>query len=145
MTRQELLELCLDATAWLDVCDRDDAAVLADRVIDRLVEALRADASLPRRARSDWWARLSGLRQRVKDDVTEMFEGCANYDAVIRALADALLEQQAQRRRRGRQRARQRNQAQTAKVGFAPCESLLRDEFADVMREAAAEREQSNA
>jgi hypothetical protein len=63
--------------------DRKDAAALADRVIDSLIDSLRRNPTLPTRSHSEWDLLLADQRQRTAEQIAATIDGHVDLDEVL--------------------------------------------------------------
>jgi hypothetical protein len=74
----------------LPTLDRRDAAILADRIIDVIIEALQRDRALPGRTTADWTIALASTRHRVAELIVRRLVGRINRDEALAALDEVL-------------------------------------------------------
>ena len=62
---KELRDACFEATMWVHVLRREDAAWAIEVVLDQVIATLRRDASIPKRS-SEQWALALRRRPRAR-------------------------------------------------------------------------------
>ncbi len=66
--------------------NKRDAASLADRIIDGVIDALRRDPAIPPRSFADWSLVLADLRPRVAEQIDDVIGGHVNREKVLTTL-----------------------------------------------------------
>jgi hypothetical protein len=89
-THDELIERIWDATTYIDVADRGDAAALADEIIDVIIKHLRADPSIPRRTCDDWTNQLADLRASIERRIAELCDGRVSLQDMIEVIVEEI-------------------------------------------------------
>ena len=69
---------------------RGDAAELADRIVDDLIDALRRNPTMPARSHDEWALLLAEQRVRTADQIAELVDGCVGLDEVLNTLIEAV-------------------------------------------------------
>jgi hypothetical protein len=62
---------------------RGDAAALADRVVDGLIDSLRRTPALPARSHSEWELLLADQRRRTAEQIAEIIDGHVDLEEVL--------------------------------------------------------------
>ena len=70
--------------------NRGDAAALADRVVDSLIDALRRNPAMPARSHDDWSLLLAEQRVRTADQIAELIDGCVGLDEVLNTIVNTI-------------------------------------------------------
>lgn len=63
--------------------NKRDAAALADKIIDAVIDALRRDPAIPSRTFAAWSLQMADLRARVAEQITAEIEGRVDLDEVL--------------------------------------------------------------
>jgi hypothetical protein len=63
--------------------DRKDAAALADRIVDNLIDSLRRNPALPARTYSEWDLLFADQRQRTAEQIAAIIAGHVDLDEVL--------------------------------------------------------------
>jgi hypothetical protein len=80
----------LNAISCVDVNESADAAAVADKVIDRVIVALRRDQRIPKLGRIEFELLLGDARLDIERDIADVIEGTVNLDDVEQAVTEAL-------------------------------------------------------
>jgi hypothetical protein len=63
--------------------DRKDAAALADRIIEGLIDSLRRNPTLPARSYAEWELLFAPTRARAAEQIAATIDGHVDLDEVL--------------------------------------------------------------
>jgi hypothetical protein len=92
--RVRIMDACLGAVTWIEELDRADAAWAVELVIDAVIDALREDASIPRRTLDEWTLFFADVRAGAEDELALELNGKADLQEVVDAIVDELVEEE---------------------------------------------------
>jgi hypothetical protein len=70
--------------------NKRDAAWLADRIIDGMIDALRRDPAIPPRSFAEWSLALADLRLRLSEQLADEMIGLVDLDSVLNTIEAVL-------------------------------------------------------